>query len=86
MHDSDCVMTCTTTIPSISTTLKKFLLQYDLYSSHNQTKYIDEDEIIQNIFSTYVEPLLNYINRTALVQEWKLNIDAPAHENKLMLT
>ena len=80
MHDSDYVMTCTTIIPSISSTLKKLLLQCNLHSSYNQTKYIYEEEIIHNIFSTYVEPLLNYINHPALVQEWKLNLDAPAYE------
>ena len=54
MHDSDYVMTCTTAIPSVSSTLKKFLLQYNLHSSYNQTQYIGEEEIIHNIFSTYV--------------------------------
>ena len=68
MHDSDYVITCTTAIPSISNMLKKLLLQYDLYSSYNQTKYIGEDEIINNIFIIFVEPLLNYINHPALVQ------------------
>ena len=77
MHDSDYSMTCTTTIPSISNTLNKFLLQYYLYSSYNQAKYIDKYEIIHNIFSTYFKPLLNYINHPELVQEWKLNLDAP---------
>ena len=80
MHDSDHVMTCTTAITYISNTLNKFLLQYDLHSSYNQTKYIYEEEIIHNIFSKYVEPLLNYINHPELVQEWKLNIDAPVYE------
>ena len=73
-------MTCTTIIPSISNKLKKLLLQYDFYSSYNQTKYIGEEEITHNTFSTYVEHLLNYINYPALVQEWKLNLDAPAYE------
>ena len=85
MHDLDYVMTCTTTIPSISNTLNKLLLQYYFYSSYNQTEYIVENEIIHNIFSTYVEHLLNYINHPALVQEWKLNLDAPSYE-KMMLT
>ena len=85
MRNSDYVMNFTTTITSTSITLKKFLLQYDLHSSYNQIKYIGEEEIIHNIFSTYVEPLLNYINHTALVQEWKNNLGAPAHEN-FMLT
>ena len=80
MNDSEYVITCTTAIPFISNTLKKLLLQYDLHSSYNQTKYIGEEEIIPNIFSTYVEPLLNYINHPTLVQEWKLNLDAIAYE------
>ena len=62
------------------------LLQYNLHSSYNQTKYNGEEEVIHNIFSTYIEPLLNYINHPALVQEWKLNIDAPVYETRLMLT
>ena len=45
------------------------MLNYGFYSSYNQTKYIGEEEIIHNIFSTYVEPLLNYNNHPALVQE-----------------
>ena len=73
-------MTCTTAIPSISNTLNKLLLQYNLYSSYNKTKYIGEEEITHNTFSTYVEHFLNYINHPALVQEWKLNLDAPAYE------
>ena len=80
MHDPEYIMTYATAITSISNTLKNLLLHYNLYSSYNQTKYIGEDEIIHNIFSTYVEPLLNYINHPALVQEWKLNLDAPAYE------
>ena len=82
MNDSDYVMTCTTTIPSISITIKNFLLRYNLHSSYNQNIYIGEEEIIHNIFSTYVEPLLNYINNPALVQEWKLNLDDPSYEKK----
>ena len=79
-------MNFTTVAPSISNMLKNLLLQYDLYSSYNQKKNIGKYEIIHNIFSTYVEPLLNYINHTALVQELKLNLDAPAYENKLTIT
>ena len=80
MHNSDYVLTCTNVIPSISNTLKKLVLQYNLYSSYNKTKYIGEDEIIHNIFSTNVEPLLNYIKHPSLLQEWKLNIRALAYE------
>ena len=80
MHDSDYVMTCTTKILSISNMLKTLLLQYNFHSSYNQNIYIGEEEIIHNIFSTYVEPLFNYINHPALLQEWKLNLDTPAYE------
>ena len=55
-------------------------MQYNLHSSYNQTKYIDEKEIIHNTFSTYVQPLLNYISHPALAQKRKLNIDAPLYE------
>ena len=42
--------------------------------------------MIIKIFSSYVEPLLKYINNHVLFQEYKLNIDAAAYEKKLMLT
>ena len=32
------------------------------------------------IFSTYVGTLLNDINNPVFLQEWKLNLDATAHE------
>ena len=47
-----------------------------------KTKYNGKEEIINNIFGTYVEPLLNDINHTALLQEWKLNLDDAPYENK----
>ena len=60
--------------------LKNFLLQYNFHSSYNQTKYIGEEKIIDNIFSTYVEYLLNYINTPSLVQERKLKCFDLAYE------
>ena len=36
-----------------------------------------------NIFSAYVEPLLKYINRPALLQECKLNLDDVAYERNI---
>ena len=35
------------------------------------------------IFSEYVEHLLKYINHTALLQEWKLNIDAADYKGNI---
>ena len=45
-----------------------------------QIIYNGKEEIINNIFSTYVEPLFSYINYPVLVQEWKLNLHAAAYE------
>ena len=53
MHYSYYVITCTTANISISKTLNKLLLQYDLHSSCNQYIYNGEEEIIHNIFSKY---------------------------------
>ena len=58
-------------------------LQSSLHSYYIQTKYNDKEEIINNIFCTYVEPLLNDINYPALIQELKLNIDAAVYEKQI---
>ena len=54
-----------------------------LHSSYIQTYLNDKKEMIINIFSAYVVPLLKYINHPALLQEWELNIDAAAYENNI---
>ena len=78
MHDSKYVMTCNTAITSISNTLKKLLLQSNFHSSYIETIFNGKQESIDNIFSTYVEPLFNDINNTALVQYWTLKLDVEA--------
>ena len=52
-HDSDYVMTCTTTIAYILNTPKKLLLQSALHSSYIQTKYNGKEESINKMFSKY---------------------------------
>ena len=76
-------MTCNSKIVSISNTLKKLWLQSSLNDSYIQTKYNGEEEIINNIFSAYVGPLLKDTNNPALIQEWKLNLDDAAYENQI---
>ena len=44
------------------------------------------EKMIINIFSVYVGPLLKYINDPALLQEWKVNLNAEAYEKILILT
>ena len=39
--------------------------------------------MIINIFSAYVVPLLKDINHPALLQEWKLNIDAAEYKRNI---
>ena len=84
MHDSDYVMTCNTEITSISNTLKKLWIQSYFHSYYIQNIYNDKQGSTNNIFISYVEPLLDDINHTALVQEWKLNLDAAAYENLML--
>ena len=86
MYDSEYVMICTTSITSISNILNKLWIPSDLNSYYNKTIYDYREESINNIFITYVEPLLDNINHPALVEERKVNIDAEAYENNLMLS
>ena len=46
-------------------------------------KFNDKKDIIINIFSAYVVPLLKGINHPALFQYWKLNLDAAAYERTI---
>ena len=82
-HYSDHVQTCNTTIPSILKNLKKLWLHSSLHSCLFKFNYNGKEESINNIFSTYVEPLLNYIIHTAFLQEWKLNLDVEKYDNQI---
>ena len=68
MNYSYYVNTCTTSIPSISNTLKKLSMQSDLHSYHIKTIYNYKEEIINKTFSTNVESLLYDLNNPALIQ------------------
>ena len=76
---SDYVITCINKIPSKSNTLEDFLLNKSSHYSYIQTEFNEKGEIINNIFSSYVEPFLKDINHPAFLQEWKLNIDATVY-------
>ena len=79
----DKVMTCTTTIPSISNTLNNLLVNRSFHYSCIQREYNDKKERIINIFGEFVEPLLKYITHAALLQEWKINLDAAEYERNI---
>ena len=61
-------MTCINTIPSTSNTLKTLGVNKNLHSSYIQTELNDKKEMILNIFSAYVAPLLKDINHPALLK------------------
>ena len=61
---------------------KKLLLQSYFHSYYIQTKYDGKEEIINNIYCTNAEPLLNYINNPVLVKERKHDLDAASYEKK----
>ena len=73
-------MTCTTTIPSTSNTLKNLAIDKSFHYSYIQRELNDKKDIIINISSAYAESLLKYINHPAFFQEWKLNLDAAEYE------
>ena len=80
--NSDYIITCINTIPSRSNTLKKLLLNKILHYSYIKIEFNEKEEIINTIFSSYVEPLLKDINHPALLQECKLNPSDAAYEKK----
>ena len=48
-----------------------------------QTESNDKNKMIINIFSAHGVPLLKYINHQALLQEWKLNLDASDYQRNI---
>ena len=76
-------MICYTTIPSTSNTLKNLLVNASSHSSYTPNEFNVRNEEIINIFSASVEPLITEINHTALLQEWRLNIDAAEYERNI---
>ena len=81
--NSEKVMEFINMITSTSNTLKNLVVNKSLHSSYIQTELNDEKEMIINILSEYVVPLLKYINHPALLQELKLNIDAATYEKNI---
>ena len=84
-ESSDKVMTCTKRIPSTSNTQNNLAVNKSFDSSYIRREFNDKKDMIINIFSAYVEPLLKYINHPELLQEWKLNLDAAEYERKIYI-
>ena len=59
---SEKVMTCITTVPSISNTLKNLVVNESSHSSYICREFNDKKKMIIKILSAYVVPLLKDIN------------------------
>ena len=67
-ENSEKIMTCTTTIHSTSNTLKNLAVNKSFHSSYIRREFNDKEEMIINILSAYLEPLLKDINHPELLQ------------------
>ena len=56
---------------------------HSLYSTDN---YSDQTEKMDRLFKTYITPKLKEIYYPAILQEWKLNIDAAEYEKEKILS
>ena len=79
----DIVMLCKTTIISTSNALKNLFISSDYHESYSTGKFNTEKEAMRRLFSTYVTPQIKEIYHPAIIQEWKLNIDAAEYEKNI---
>ena len=75
-ENTDLVMLCCTTITSTSSTLKNLYIGTQYHSLYSTDNYSDQTEKMDRLFKTYITPQLKEIYHPAILQEWKLNIDA----------
>ena len=79
-------MLCNTTITSTSNTLKNLYISKDYHSSYSTDNFNNKKEAMDILFSTYITPQIKEIYHPAIIQEWKLNIDASEYEKNMTLT
>ena len=85
-ENTDLVMLCSTTITSTSSTLKNLYIGTQYHSLYSTDNYSDQTDKMDRLFITYIKPQLKEIYHTAILQEWKLNIDAAEYENNMTLS
>ena len=59
------------------------LVNSNYHSSYTNQEINDKKEQMSTIFSKYFTPQIKEIHHPALLQEWKLNIDAAEYENNM---
>ena len=85
-ENTDLVMLCRTTITSASSTLKILYIGTQYHSLYSTYNYNDQTEEMDRLFRTYITPQIKEIYNPAILQEWKLNIDAAEYENNMTLS
>ena len=85
-ENTDLDMLCSTTITSTSSTLKNLYIGTQYYSLYSTDNYNDQTEEMDRLFRTYITPQMKEIYYPAILQEWKLNIDAAEYENNMTLS
>ena len=79
--ETDFVMSKNTAISSVENTINKLHIQSNFYFVYKQNFYHDKQDKTDDLFGWYQITLLNDVDHPALIEEWKLNIDAAAYEN-----
>ena len=82
-ENPDKVMTCINKITSTSNTLNNLVVNKILRYYYIQKESNDKKEMIINIFSAYVVPLLKDINHPEFLKEQKLNNDNALYEKEI---
>ena len=84
--NTDLVMLCHITITYTSYTLKNLCISRDYHSSYSTDNCNNQKEAMYRLFSTYITPQIKEIYHPAIIQEWKLNINAAEYEKNMTLT
>ena len=84
--NTDLVMLCHTNITSTSSTLKNLYIGTQYHSLYLTENYNDQTKEMDRLFRTYIKPQIKEIYHPAILQEWKLNIDAAEYEKNMTLT
>ena len=73
-------------ITSTSNSLKNLYISKDYHSTYSTDNLYNQKESMDILFSTYVTPQIKGIYNPAIIQEWKLNIDAAEYEKNMTLS
>ena len=78
--DTDYVIKKNKAISSIENTIKYLHIQKNMHLIYRQDLYKDKQKEINELFIEYLIPIMGDLDHPTLIEEWKHNIDAAAHE------